>query len=150
MPAAFRIRHFRLSDMDRLMTIETACFAGDAYDRNLFAEFYHKCGDLFLVAVRGKSICGYAVTWRRGNSDSAEIASIATHPKVQGKGAASALLESTLRRLRRRKIERLTLMVRVDNAPALAFYQKYAFRRIRLVRKYYEQGQDGILMSRPV
>ena len=46
------IRRFRLADLDRIMEIEHASFGKDAYERNLFAEFYHKCGDLFLVAER--------------------------------------------------------------------------------------------------
>ncbi len=150
MDSLFQIRLFRLSDMEGVERIEAACFAADAYDRNLFAEFYHKCGGLFLVAVGGRDICGYAITCKRGASGSAEVVSIAVQPEMRGKGVASALMESTLRRLRRRGIGRLSLMVRTGNRAALRFYGKYGFRRVRLVRKYYERGQDGILMARQV
>ena len=62
MATPFSIRLLRLSDLDRILEIERASFGEDAYDRNLFADFYHKCGDLFLVAVRGRKVCGYMVT----------------------------------------------------------------------------------------
>ena len=136
--------------MERVERIEASCFAADAYDRNLFAEFYHKCGGLFLVAQEGRHVCGYAITCKRGASESAEVVSIAVHPEMRGKGAASLLMDSTLRRLRRRKIRRLSLMVRTGNEAAFAFYEKYGFHRVRLIRKYYEHGEDGILMARQV
>jgi ribosomal protein S18 acetylase RimI-like enzyme len=41
-------------------------------------------------------------------------------------------------------------MVKVSNAPARAFYMKYGFHKTRLVRKYYEDGADGVLMARTV
>src|SRR5689334_6302475 len=137
---------FRLRDMDRILEIEHASFGNDAYDRNLFAEFFHNCGDLFLVAVRSTRICGYIVSCTsRGR---AELISIAVAPAERGRGAASVMLESTIRRLRRRGVPRLWLMVRASNTPARAFYEKYGFRRLRRVRQYYEDSEDGVLMSK--
>jgi ribosomal-protein-alanine N-acetyltransferase len=126
--------------------MEQASFGIDAYDRNLFAEFFHKCGDLFLVCERRARVWGYIVTCIRG--DRAELISIAIDPAARGKGAGSALLASTLRRLRRRPAARFGLMVRLSNAPARAFYEKYGFRKLRTVRRYYEDGEDGLLMSK--
>jgi ribosomal-protein-alanine N-acetyltransferase len=146
MSKATEIRRFRRSDLDRVEEIEKASFGKDAYDRNLFAEFCDKCRSLFVVAVRRSKVCGYMITCIRG--DRAEVVSIAVDPAARGSGAASALMDSTLRRLRRRKVARLVLMVRVSNAPARAFYGKYGFEKTRLVRKYYEDGADGVLMAR--
>jgi [ribosomal protein S18]-alanine N-acetyltransferase len=143
-----RIRKFRLGDLDRIQEIEEASFGKDAYERNLFAEFYHKCGDLFLVVERRSGVCGYIVTCQRG--DRAEIVSIAVDPPSRAKGAASSLMASTLRRLRRRNAGRLVLMVKVTNAAARAFYEKYGFHKVRVVRGYYEDGTDGLLLARPV
>ena len=139
------IRRFRLTDLDRVERIEEASFGEDAYDRNLFAEFFSRCGELFLVVLRGSVVCGYMVTCVRG--DRAELVSIAVAPKERGRGAATLLMDSTLRRLRRRKIGRLVLMVKVSNTAARAFYGRYAFEKVRVVRKYYEDGADGLLMA---
>jgi ribosomal-protein-alanine N-acetyltransferase len=134
--------------MDRIQRIEHASFGNDAYDRNLFAEFFHKCGELFLAALRRGVVCGYVVSCVRG--ERAEIVSIAVAPSARGGGVASALMESTLRRLRRRGVNRIVLMVKVSNAPARAFYEKYGFEKVRLTRAYYEDGSDGVLMARKV
>src|ERR1035438_5668359 len=145
MPSEFTIRRFRLSDMDKLLKIERAIFPRDAYDRNLFTEYFNTCGDLFLVLVRGGIICGYMLTCIRPRP---EIVSIAVQPAQRRKGAARLLLESTIRRLRRHPVDRLNLMVRVKNRAARKFYVKYGFVKIRVVRQYYDDGTDGFLMSK--
>jgi ribosomal-protein-alanine N-acetyltransferase len=134
--------------MGRIEAIESASFGRQAYDRNLFAEFFHKCGELFLVAERRRIICGYVITCIRG--DRAEIVSIAVEPVSRRRGVASALMDSTLRRLRRRRVARVGLMVKVTNARARRFYETYGFHKVRLAPAYYEDGSDGLLMSRPV
>ncbi len=148
MAKPIEIRPCRLRDLDRILEIEQASFGRDAYDRNLFAEFFDKCRKLFLVAERRSRVCGYMITCIRG--DRAEVVSIAVEPELRGRGTASELMDSTLRRLRRRKAARLTLMVKVSNAPARSFYMKYGFQKTRLVRQYYEDGADGVLMARRV
>jgi ribosomal-protein-alanine N-acetyltransferase len=162
MRAQYEIRGATSRDLERIGDIEDASFGREAYDRKLFAYYMEKCGDLFLVATRrnarnGKmgprgKLCGYLVACLRGGrlAGSAELVSIAVEPTDRGKGAASALLESALRRLARRGAERLNLVVRATNGPARAFYEKYGFRRVRIVPGYYEDGGDGIAMSRPV
>ena len=150
MPGAFHVRRLRPSDLDRIQEIERASFGKDAYDRNLFAEYLHKCGELFLVAERDRRICGYAITCTRADGSSAELISIAVDPAARGKGAASVLMQSTLRRLRRRGIPRVSLMVKVTNDPARRFYEKWGFTRLRRIKEYYEDAQDGIRMLREV
>jgi len=149
MSARFSVRPLRPADLDEILRIERLSFGKDSYDRNLFAEYLHKCGDLFLAVERGRSLCGYMITCTRGQPPGrAEIISIAVDPEMRGAGAGSALMDSTLRRLRRRPIGRLVLMVKVTNRAAVAFYEKYGFQKVRTVRQYYEDGADGWLMAR--
>jgi ribosomal-protein-alanine N-acetyltransferase len=150
MDRAFIVRRVRLRDLDRILEIEAASFGADAYDRNLFAEYTRKCGGLFLVAERGTKVCAYSITaispGRLGNR--AELVSVAVHPAFLGKGAASALLDSTIRRLRRREVTRLGLMVKVTNQRACRFYEKYGFRKLRRVLRYYEDGSDALSLAK--
>ena len=146
MLACLSVRPAKLSDLPAILAIETACFGPDAYDRKLFAELHRKCGGLFLVAMAGTKVIAYAVTC--ANPKSAELVSIAVSPRHRTRGAASALMDSTLRRLRRRNVPKFKLMVKVSNTPAIAFYRKYAFRKLRRVAGYYEDGSDGFLFVR--
>jgi [ribosomal protein S18]-alanine N-acetyltransferase len=152
MQAQYRIRRAKAEDLPRIAAIERASFGREAYDCKLFAHYLSKCGEVFLVAERNGKLRGYLLSCLRGPlpGQAAELVSIAVAPDFRGKGAASALLESALRRLARRGVGRLHLVVRVDNRAARAFYEKYGFRRLRLVRGYYEDEGDGIAMTRPV
>ena len=152
MRAQDRIRPVRLGDLDRVLAIENASFGAEAYDRKLFAYYKRRDPGLFLVAERRGKLGGYLIASLRGLSTSprAELVSVAVDPAQRQAGIASALLTSVLRRLRRRGIGRIHLIVRVTNLPAQKFYEKYGFRRIRLVRAYYEDGGHGIAMGRPI
>lgn len=146
MDAPLRVRAIRLKDLDRVMEIERASFGAGAYERALFLEYYRAGGTAFLAAVCGGRMLGYALA-AIGNRR-AELVSIAVDPTDRGRGAASALLESLIRRLRRRRIPRMFLMVRTGNRGAQALYLEHGFQRIRRVPRYYEDGADGWLMAR--
>jgi ribosomal-protein-alanine N-acetyltransferase len=156
MKQRFAVRPVRLSDMGRILQIEIASFGPDAYDRKLFAEYTRKCGDLFLVAVAGTTVAGYAITClfptkappAKAPPAKAELVSLAVHPSFLGKGAAQALMDSILRRLKRRRVPRLALTVKLTNERARSFYEKYGFRQLRLAPRYYEDGTDGVIMVR--
>lgn len=146
------LRRASTADLDRILEIERASFGREAYDRKLFADYQERCGALFLVSGSRRHISGYMITCLRGGKTRpwAELVSVAVDPANRQKGTASALLESTLRRLRRRGVGRLYLVVRVNNRPAQAFYEKYGFLRVRVDHGYYEDGSDGIVMGRDV
>lgn len=146
MRAPYHIRLIRQRDLEALLRVEHASFGDHAYDRKLFAEYFRVCRGLFLVAEKTGRVCGYSLTCTKG--DRAELVSIAVDPPERRHGVASALLESTLRRLRRRGVAHLSLMVRLTNTAARRFYEKYGFTRIRFLRGYYEDGADGCLMRR--
>ena len=152
MKGQFAIRRALPADLDRILEIEAASFGREAYDRKLFAYYLRRCGALFLVVARRRRLAGYMITCMRGDARSAkaELVSVAIDPRLRHVGAASFLLESTLRRLRRRGAAHLYLVVRVSNQPARAFYEKYQFRPLRVLRGYYEDGEDGISMTRLV
>jgi [ribosomal protein S18]-alanine N-acetyltransferase len=153
------LRRFRLADMEELLAIERACFGRDAYDRNLFAEYLRVCGRLFLVveggapAARGTAgrpiLVAYSIACIcHARPGLANLVSIAVIPEARGGGAASLLLSSTIRRLKLRGVERLTLVVRESNARAISFYERHGFTRLRRSPRYYEDGEDGLLMRR--
>lgn len=150
----YLIRRMQEKDLPRIMEIEHASFGRYAYDRNLFAEYLCECGELFLVAEGGQGVCGYALTClarpRReaASGRQAELVSVAVAPDARGTGAGKALMDSTLRRLRSRAVTRLRLTVKVTNQTAFLFYQRYGFEKVRIVRHYYEDGQDGWLMAK--
>lgn len=148
----FRIRRYRPSDLETLILVERASFGRDAYDRKLFAEYARVCGGFFLVAESlAKRFAGYSISCICGGRPKvANLISIAVAPEARRNGVASLLLLSTIRRLKFRGIERLTLLVRQSNRGALEFYKRHGFEVVRRAPGYYENGEDGWLMRRGI
>ena len=146
MKTPFAIRPFRLTEMPQILQIEKLSFGRYAWDRNLFAAYARHPRSIFLVARGRKGIAGYSIS--RWKEERAELSSIAVDPQVRGRGVASSLLRSTIRRLKLRGTRRLTLMVKVTNRSARRFYEGHGFAPVRVVRGYYEDGKDAILMGR--
>jgi ribosomal-protein-alanine N-acetyltransferase len=143
-----RIVSFRLRHLPRILRIERASFAADAWPRKYFMELYADCPDFFVVAKVGGRIAGYAVAC--AGKRSAEIASLAVHPDYRRRGVADALMRHTLRNLRASGVRRVELMVRIGNTAGTRLYRSQGFRRVRTVPRYYEDGGDGFLMARAI
>ena len=143
---AVEIRPFLRRHLERVLTIENACFPREAYPRELFLELHRDCGRHFFVARKSRRIVGYAVA-SVGDQD-AEIVSIAVLPDHRRAGVATALLRHILSRLPRARVGLLTLMVRTDNLAAIRFYRGFGFRAAGRIARYYEDRSDGLLMRK--
>ena len=149
MADAVSLRRFRPSDLDAVMELERSSFGAEAYPAELFAGYCRRCPELFLVATASGRIAGYSIACIRARGG-AELVSIAVSPGLRRGGVGQALLRGTLRRLRLRQVPSLRLMVKTCNRSALRFYAAFGFRRMRVVRDYYEDGADGYLLTLPV
>ena len=143
---AIQIVPFRPRHLDRILQIERASFGREAWPRKLFLEYYDDCRELFFVAKFATRVAGYIIGCIEARD--AEIASLAIHPDYRRRGLAAALIGRVLRELRVAGVGRVTLMVRVGNMAGGRLYRSFGFRRVRTVRRYYEDGGDGILMVR--
>jgi ribosomal-protein-alanine N-acetyltransferase len=139
------VRPFQRPDLERVLKIEQASFAEDAWDSALFLRYFITSPDLFLVATLARRIAGYCIT--SAGSRSAELASIAVNTRDRGQGVGQNLLEHTLQELRRRRIRTCWLMVATVNEDAQRFYQRHGFTRTRLVKNYYRAGRDAWRMQ---
>jgi ribosomal-protein-alanine N-acetyltransferase len=138
------VNRFEPADLEPVLAIEQASFAGDAWDRKLFLEYHRHGPDLFLLARLGHRVAGYSITC--AGSRNAELASIAVGPRDRRRGVAKTLLDSTHSLLRAKRIKSWWLMVEAGNEPGIRFYEEYGFRRTRLVKRYYGAGRDGYRM----
>jgi ribosomal-protein-alanine N-acetyltransferase len=141
-----RIVRFRPADLPALMRVERASFGAEAYDKSLFRELYRDCRRFFFAAKAGPALAGYIVGCLAG--DAAEVVSIAVAPEHRRAGAGRALMERLLDEVGTRGARTLELLVRIDNTAGIRFYRSFAFRRVKTVPGYYEDGADAYLMRR--
>jgi ribosomal-protein-alanine N-acetyltransferase len=141
LPPRFTFRCFQPADLDRILKIEQLSFTSDAWERELFLEYYLQCPDLFLVARRNRRIAGYVITCIKQKN--AELVSIAVDPRDRLRGLGRAMLDETLARLRARRVNTWWLMVAVINEPAIRFYESYGFEPTRRAKRYYGVDRDA-------
>ena len=143
MSATYRlsIRRATRDDLAAIVRVEKTSFGRDAWERECFADYLSAPDCLFLVGEKAGIVVGYALVVH--NQKRSELDSIAVAPSHRGGGIAAALMNRLTAILRRRGVSTMTLMVRLDNAAAIALYRKLGFRRERRIEGYYEDGAPG-------
>ena len=142
---------FRLLPMDRstvpdVAAIERECFS-QPWSEDMLAEELYNDNASFIVAVAGDgAVLGYA-----GLTvvlDEGYINNIAVKGQYRRMGVADALLGAFIR-FGEAHLAFLTLEVRASNAPAIALYEKYGFRRAGVRPGYYQDPrEDAVIMTR--
>ena len=79
----------------------------------------------------------------------AHLLSIAVIKTQQSKGMGSLLLKSMISQCKAMGINQVFLEVRISNKKAIAFYQKYGFKKDAIRENYYsgDAPEDALLMS---
>lgn len=84
-------------------------------------------------------------------ADEAEILTVATAPRLRGRGYGGRLIATHLPDLMRAGVRRLFLEVEAENAPALKLYERAGFVPIGRRKGYYRTARgtaDAITMRR--
>jgi ribosomal-protein-alanine N-acetyltransferase len=143
---SLKIREFSPVDLDVILSIEKECFDKDAFDRNVFLEFYRTVPYGFLVAEYNSKIIGYVITSAERSGD---IMSIAVLPKYRGNGIGSSLLKKGLEILKSKNVESVRLMVRKSNIVARNFYRKHKFEEAKIMKNHYGD-EDAVFMYKKI
>lgn len=81
--------------------------------------------------------------------DEAHIATIASHPQWRGCGLGQWLMVALMEAAQTRGARVVTLEVRASNALAQKLYEKLGFEITGYRRRYYRDGEDGLIMTTP-
>ena len=141
-----QIRLFCPADLKRILEIERTVFPGEAYTKAMFLKVYNSCNDLFVIAQYSRRIVGYVVTC--SEPEVAQLISIAVDPQYRRKGVGTALMQYTLTKLTRRRIQSLLLMVRLTNRTALRFYRGFEFTRVGQIAHYYPEDGAAVRLQK--
>jgi ribosomal-protein-alanine N-acetyltransferase len=139
------IRPAEQADLLEVFRIERACFP-QPWPFSAFETFLGQPG--FLVAERDLTIQGYVVSDVTPNygRDIGHVKDIAVAPGARGGGLGRRLLSEALSRLAVAGAAVVKLEVRASNDVAQSLYRDVGFESLRRVPRYYEDGEDAILM----
>ncbi len=143
---ALLLRPARAEDLEVIARLEEISFQ-DPWPAEMLAYELSHPRALLLVASRGETEppAGYAAF--RHAAGEAELLRLGVTPAERRHGIARALVTDGLERLVREDVQVCFLEVRMDNAPAIALYERLGFARIGRRRGYYRDGVDALVFA---
>lgn len=160
-----QIRPAVRTDLERIVQIEHESFP-TPWPYDLLVDHLRQEG--FLVAEVGGYLVGYIIVGMKIPSffsrlerrtmqlftgeeheepQIGHIMNIAIDPKYRKLGLAKALLRAGIAYLKQFQSEEIELEVRIDNAAAIALYERFGFTIKDQISNYYSDGDDAYLMN---
>ena len=149
------------ADVPRVVALERVLFGPSAWSEGMIREEL-EASARWYVAIDGEALLpgevhqdvmsrcvAYAGLWFDG--DVAQVMTIGVAPGAQRRGLGATLLTALADRARELGADSVLLEVRVDNAAAIALYERFAFTVVGRRRRYYQpEDVDAWTMQLPL
>jgi len=134
-----------LRDLGALRRLEHACFEKDAWPLLDLMAVLTWPDVIRLKAVEDGEMIGFVAGDPRSSQNASWIATIGVDPRYQRRGIGRALLRACEARTR---LPRVKLTVRISNQAAITLYEQEGYRSVDIWKKYYNDGEDGLVMEK--
>ncbi len=140
------IRVARNFDLPQIMEVERLAF-GTQWD---YFNFKASLDDVFLVAIDADSahIVGFLIACCCKISKRGIISRVAVHPKHQGRGIATQLLEVAFGKLKEKDVDDVELDVDVVKAGAVRLYKRLGFQVVETFSPDFEEDDTFFIMRK--
>jgi [ribosomal protein S18]-alanine N-acetyltransferase len=144
---ALMLRSYDPRDFATLHRLDQACFpAGISYSKTMLRYFLKLPSADCLVAMEDSRIIGFILT--EENPPLAHIITLDVRETHRRRGAGSFLLSESERNLTLRGVRTILLETAIENAPAVAFWQRHGYRIEAALKRYYLGRQDAYEMRK--
>jgi ribosomal-protein-alanine N-acetyltransferase len=155
----FHLRDFRKDDFERIWRLDQLCFPrGIAYTQPELAYYLTRGNAFTVVAEDGgdpPQLVGFIVAQRLRPSKARAPAAAVGHiitidvaSSARRSGLGTELLRVAEQRLTQLGCDRVTLETAVDNAAAIAFYERHDYSVVRTIPRYYHGELDALRMEK--
>lgn len=140
-----KISAMTLPDLDSISDILT-CEFDDFWNYNLFKSELENKNSMYIVAKLNNQIVGFAGIWF--SVDDIHITNIVVKKNCRNQKIGSLMLNNLIELCENRTQKSITLEVNSNNIPAQKFYQKFGFKNVGIRKKYYNNTEDAIIMTK--
>lgn len=117
----------------------------DFWSYDILKHEFDNPNSSYLVAKLNNEVVGFGGIWRA--VDDVHITNIVTSKNFRHLGIASKILEKLMEMGKNENFDSITLEVAQSNEPAIHLYTKYQFSPVGNRKRYYDNGEDAILMT---
>ena len=140
------IEPMTIEDLEEIKEILQTDF-DDFWNYNVFKGELQNPNSKYIKATINSVIVGFAGIWKA--VDDIHITNIVTKKKLRSHGIANKMMEKLLEMAEREEgINEITLEVNSNNIPAKKLYEKFNFNVVGLRKKYYNNTEDAIIMTK--
>lgn len=143
--ARVHIRWMIRRDMPEVLQTEQLSFE-HAWTEEDFLRCLRQRNCIGMVAEHGEKVVGFMIYELHKNK--LHILNFAVHPAWRRMGVGLQMVGKLISKLSSHRRTRINLEVRETNLIAQLFFQKQAFKAMRVLRSYYDDsGEDAFLME---
>ncbi len=138
------IRKISQDDLDEIIKLEQKCFNSYiAYTPKQLKYLIIKANSNCLAESFEEILRGFIIILYKQKSQIAGIETLNVDPRFQGNGIGKKLLKAAEEDMHKKCIKKIRLEVSTSNTIALKLYEKSGFRKIALIKNYYNYEHFG-------
>lgn len=118
----------------------------DFWTYDVLQEELNNPNSEYFVAKLENNILGFAGIWKA--VDDVHITDIVVKKSNRQTGIGSKLLEELIQTAKSQNFNSITLEVNEHNQPAINLYLKYGFKNVGFRKKYYNNKDNAIIMTK--
>lgn len=134
-----------VEDLESVLEIESASFSRPWTRSHFLEELDSSFSHPTVALTADGAVAGYLCL--KVVLDEAEVLDVAVKGSLRGMGVGRVLVQRALSFCRERGVQLVFLEVRAGNVQAISLYRRLGFREAGVRRKYYDNGEDAILMD---
>ena len=140
-----QIADFESIHIPDILEVEKMSFS-HPWTEKMFEEEISGKFSVYRVVIKDGKAIAYMGMWVL--ADEGHITNIAVSKNYRRQGVASLLLKDFINLAKERNLAFMTLEVRASNEAARALYSSFGFCEVGRRKKYYENTEDAILMTK--
>lgn len=140
-----KIYKMTIADLDTISDILFSDF-DDFWNVSTLKNELQNPNSQYIIAKLNNEIVGFGGIWKA--VDDIHITDIVVKKNFRGQKIGSILLEQLISLAKKQNITSITLEVNSTNIPAQNLYEKFGFKKVGLRKKYYNNIDDAIIMTK--
>lgn len=139
------VSEMTIQDLDSISSVLLSDF-DDFWNYSVLKSELLNPNSKYLVVKKDNSILGFGGIWKA--VDDIHITNIVVKKNFRNQNIGSTILQNLIQLCENENVISLTLEVNSNNIVAQKLYEKFGFKTIGIRKKYYNNTEDAIIMTK--